>query len=38
MDSAYVIMLLDWLQGNVDGIDYIRRAHLKVGEYLSKHG
>ncbi len=35
MDWAYVKMIQGWLSGDVDGINYIRKAHLKVAEYLN---
>lgn len=38
MDGAYVQMIRGWLGGDVDGIDYIRKAHLRVTEYMRTHG
>ncbi len=38
MDRAYVKMIQGWLTGDVEGINYIRKAHLKVAEYLDLHG
>jgi len=38
MDRAYVKMIQGWLTGDVEGINYIRKAHLKVAEYLELHG
>ena len=38
MDRAYVKMLQGWLTGDVEGINYIRKSHMKVAEYLDLHG
>lgn len=38
MDRAYVKTMQGWLTGDTRGIDYIRKAHLKVTDYLQTHG
>ncbi len=37
MDKAYVLMIKAWLEGEQSDLNYIRKAHLKVSEYINRY-